>query len=125
MELPKVEIACDCGKTYRIRPRAVAGEMICVKCDRRVSIPASPNAALADNGTSASKKKWSFDLKSFVSGLLMTIVGVVGAIAFFWCLNAGTTGRGMIYLPIFSLVFIVMGLTFLTKGLFGDLIELE
>ena len=125
MELPKVEIACDCGKTYRIRPRAVAGEMICVKCDRRVSIPASPNAAPKGNETSGSTKRWSFDLKNFVVGLSMTTVGVVGAIVFFWCLHAGTTGRGMIYLPIFSLVFVVMGLTFLTKGLFGDLIELE
>ncbi len=55
----------------------------------------------------------------------MTVVGGTGGVVFFWCINAGTTGRGMIYLPVFSLVFLVIGLTFLTKGLFGDLIELD
>ena len=125
MELPKIEIACECGKTFHIRPRAVAGEIICVKCDRRVFIPASPNAALPDDATSVSKKKWSFEPKAFIVGLLMTTAGVVATTVFVRCLNAGTTGRGMIYLPIFSLVFIVMGLTFLTKGIFGNLIELD
>ena len=125
MELAKLEIICECGKIFRIRPRGVAGEMICPTCDRRIAIPASPDAILRNDVQSASERKWSFDLKHFVMGLSMTLVGVVGGIVFFWCVNAGTSGRGMIYLPVFSLVFLVIGLTFLTKGLFGDLIELD
>ena len=125
MDQSSIVLACECGKKFEFKDKHRGKELLCPNFNARIKIPGSSHSVAKPAQPTAAPQQAAAGIqwKYLGPGLLMTCAGAIGVLVFFGVLQSGAGGRGLIYLPVFSAVFLLMGLGPMAKALLGDKIE--